>query len=73
MLAKKTSKNQITLPKAIVSRFPGVDYFDVRREGNRIILVPLQPSRADEVRAKLRALGISEGEVEQAVEWARRA
>jgi hypothetical protein len=30
MLAKKTSKNQITLPKAIADRFPGVDYFDVR-------------------------------------------
>ena len=30
MLAKKTSKNQITLPKAVISRFPAVEYFDVR-------------------------------------------
>ncbi|MBP1732475.1 MAG: hypothetical protein H6Q55_2904 [Deltaproteobacteria bacterium] len=26
MLAKKTSKNQLTLPKEIVKEFPGVDY-----------------------------------------------
>jgi hypothetical protein len=29
MLAKKTSKNQITLPKAIVQQIPATDYFDV--------------------------------------------
>jgi bifunctional DNA-binding transcriptional regulator/antitoxin component of YhaV-PrlF toxin-antitoxin module len=72
MLAKRTSKNQITLPKAIVSRFPDVEYFDVREEGGRIILVPLRPSRAEEVRAKLGALGLTENDVEDAVQWARR-
>ncbi len=30
MLAKITSKNQLTLPKAIVKEFPGTDYFDVQ-------------------------------------------
>jgi hypothetical protein len=34
-LAKKTSKNQLTLPKAIVEHFPDVDYFNVREEGGR--------------------------------------
>ena len=29
MLAKKTSKNQITLPKEIALKFQGVDYFDI--------------------------------------------
>jgi len=72
MLAKKTSKNQITLPKAVVSHFPDVDYFDVREEGGRIILVPVQPSRADEARAKLARMGITEGDVAEALEWARR-
>ena len=33
MLAKKTSKNQLTLPKAVVSRFPDVDYFEVSTDG----------------------------------------
>ena len=29
MLAKLTSKNQLTLPKAIMAGFEGVEYFDV--------------------------------------------
>src|SRR5204863_4535971 len=53
MLAKKTIKNQITLPKAVVSRFRGVDYFDVSTDGSSIVLRPLKMSRADEVREKL--------------------
>lgn len=72
MLAKKTSKNQLTLPKAVVAHFPGVDYFDVRAEDGRIVLVPLRPSRADEVRATLEQLGIAEEDVAAAIEWARR-
>jgi len=72
MLAKKTSKNQITLPKAIVSHFPDVDYFDVLEEEGRIVLVPLRESRADEVRQRLHALGITEEDAKDAVQWARR-
>ena len=72
MLAKKTSKNQITLPKAIASRFPGVDYFDVREEDGRIVLVPLRESKADDVRARLQQLGITEDDVADAVRWVRR-
>ena len=33
MLAKVASKYQITLPKAVVSQFPGVEYLEVRAEG----------------------------------------
>jgi len=71
VLAKKTTKNQITLPKAVVTRFSGVEYFDVSTDGECIILRPLQKSRADEVRAKLAELGISEEDVTAAVSWAR--
>jgi hypothetical protein len=46
MLAKKTTKNQITLPKKVVARFTGVEYFDVSTDGACIILRPLQKSRA---------------------------
>ncbi len=70
-MAKKTSKNQITLPKVIASRFPGVDYFAVRDEDGRIVLVPLRESRADEVRARLQKLGIAEDDVADAVRWSR--
>ncbi len=72
MLTKKTSKNQITLPKSVVERFPDATYFDVRAEDDRIILVPVRPGRADEVRAKLEKLGITERDVDDAIEWARR-
>ena len=72
MLAKKTSKNQITLPKAIAARFPGVDYFDVSEVGGRIVLAPVRPNRADEVRDRLERLGITNQDVSDAVAWARR-
>ena len=71
MLAKKTSKNQITLPKAIVSDFPDVDYFEVSSEDGRIVLVPVRPNQADQVRDKLEALGVSEQDVEYAIKSAR--
>jgi hypothetical protein len=73
MLAKKTSKNQITLPKAVISRFGGVEYFDVSTDGASIVLRPLRESRAGEVRARLLHLGIDEGDVAAAVSWAREA
>jgi hypothetical protein len=71
MLAKKTVKNQITLPKAVVTHFNGVEYFDVSSDGECIILRPLQRSRAEEVRARLAQLGIDESDVTAAVSWAR--
>jgi virulence-associated protein VagC len=72
MLAKKTVKNQITLPKAIASRFPGVEYFEVSAQEDAIVLRPLRRSRAGEVRAKLAKLGVREEDVADAVAWARK-
>lgn len=71
VLAKKTSKNQVTLPDDVVKDFPGVDYFAVRTEDGRIILEPVAPSRADLVRQKLADLGIGEKDVQDSVAWAR--
>lgn len=72
MLAKLTSKNQITLPKAAVAGVETADYFDVSVEGGRIILTPIRVQQAGAVREKLAALGITEADVEDAVAWARR-
>jgi len=72
MLAKKTVKNQITLPKAIADRFKEVEHFDVSAEDDAIILRPLRRSRADEVRSKLAVLGVIEADVAEAVAWARK-
>jgi hypothetical protein len=76
MLAKKTSKNQLTLPKEIVKEFPDTDYFDVTVKERKIILMPVKITRADEtlegVREKLKKLGVTESDVDEAVKWARR-
>lgn len=72
MLAKLTSKNQITLPKAIVEQVDQTQYFEVQIENGRIMLTPMRVQPADLVRNKLAAMGISEGDVEDAVAWARR-
>lgn len=75
MLAKKTSKNQITLPKAIANAFSDAQYFDIRIEDNKILLMPVKISPAGSnlasVREKMRRLGITEKGVSEAVRWAR--
>jgi hypothetical protein len=72
MLAKRTVKNQITLPKAVVSQFQGIEYFEVEADEDAIVLRPLRRSRAAEVRTKLARLGVREADVAKAVAWARR-
>lgn len=72
MLAKLTSKNQLTLPKAVLAAHEGTEYFDVTEDHGRIVLTPVRIQRADAVRAKLEALGLGEHDVEAAVRWARR-
>ncbi|HDH04583.1 MAG TPA: AbrB/MazE/SpoVT family DNA-binding domain-containing protein [Nitrospirae bacterium] len=76
MLAKKTSKNQLTLPKEVVKEFPDVDYFDVKVKDNKIFLVPVKitplDSTLERVRAKIGKRGITEKDVDEAIKWARR-
>lgn len=75
MLAKKTSKNQITLPKAIVRQLPEAEYFDVSLRAGEVVLRPVSISAPGErlkaVRDKIRALGLTEKDVEGAIRWAR--
>lgn len=71
MLAKLTSKNQLTLPKAVVEQFPGARYFEVRAEAGRIVLVPAKVTSLEDVWAKIESLGITEKDVEGAARWAR--
>ncbi|MGZ5052536.1 MAG: hypothetical protein ACXWAS_15920 [Methylobacter sp.] len=72
MLAKLTSKNQLTLPKSAVQSVGQAEYFDVTVEAGRIILTPVRIQQADAVRAKLEELGIDEQDVNDAIAWARR-
>ena len=41
MLAKRTSKNQITLPKALLKQLPEAQYFDVTLRKGSLILRPV--------------------------------
>ena len=76
MLAKKTSKNQLTLPKEIAGAFPDTEYFDVSVKDRKIILAPVKITPAgmglDGVRDKMKRLGITESDVREAVNWARK-
>ena len=72
MLAKLTSKNQLTLPKALVAPVDAAEYFVVAVENGRIVLTPVRVQRAQAVRDKLGQLGITEEDVDAAVAWARR-
>ena len=76
MLAKKTSKNQLTLPKEIVKEFPDIDYFDAKVKGRSIVLTPVKITPIDTntemIREKMARLGIAETDVRDAVKWARK-
>lgn len=76
MLAKKTSKNQLTLPKEIVKSFPDTEYFDISVKDRKIILMPVRITPAGvtlkEIRNKIEKLGISENDVRDAVKWVRK-
>ena len=71
MLSKLTSKNQLTLPKSVISDFPGIEYFDVIKEKGRIVLTPVNIAQADTVRTKLAELGVNEADITEAIAWAR--
>jgi hypothetical protein len=76
MLAKKTSKNQLTLPKEIVKAFPNTNYFDISVKDKKIVLIPVRitPVRTslEGIRDKMEKLGITEKDVTDAVKWARK-
>lgn len=55
MLAKRTAKNQVTLPKSIVQAVGDSDYYDVSTENGRIVLTPVRIQQADLVRQTCRA------------------
>ena len=72
MLAKRTRKNQVTLPRAIVQRVGEADYDDVTVRDGRIVLTPVRLQQADAERENLEALGITQDDVEDAIAWARK-
>ena len=75
MLAKLTTKNQITLPRKVVQEFIGIEYFDAAVQDGRIILAPVKMQPVDAtltgIQEKMKKLGITPADVTEAVQWAR--
>jgi hypothetical protein len=71
VIAKLTSKNQLTLPKSVTNEIASTEYFDIKVEHGQIILTPVKIHRADAVRTKLADLNLSEQDITDAVAWSR--
>ena len=73
MLAKLTSKNQITIPKQIIDQIPETRYFDVKLNGETVVMKPLTiyDSDLEQVRSKIKKLGLKPDCVAEAIKWAR--
>jgi bifunctional DNA-binding transcriptional regulator/antitoxin component of YhaV-PrlF toxin-antitoxin module len=73
MLAKLTSKNQITIPKKIIAQLGKIRYFDVALREGVIVLKPLKTydTDLDKIRSKVENLGLTPDSVSEAVKWAR--
>jgi bifunctional DNA-binding transcriptional regulator/antitoxin component of YhaV-PrlF toxin-antitoxin module len=73
MLAKMTSKNQITIPKKIVEQLQDVRYFDVDLKDGIVQLKPLKiyDTNLEKIRSKTKKLGLKENSVSEAIKWAR--
>lgn len=74
MLAKITSKNQITIPKKIMAQLPGTHYFDLKLENGMVMLKPVavDDTHLDVIRQKIRQLGLTPDCVQEAIRWARK-
>ena len=74
MLAKLTSKNQLTVPAELLRQLPKAEYFEATVEGSAIVLRPVRVTRAvdlEQLRDKLAAAGLTEDSVKDAVAWSR--
>ena len=73
MLAKMTSKNQITIPKKIIEQLPDVEYFEVELKDGVVMLKPLKvyDTSLERIRVKVKKLRLHENTVKEAIEWAR--
>jgi bifunctional DNA-binding transcriptional regulator/antitoxin component of YhaV-PrlF toxin-antitoxin module len=73
MLAKITSKNQITIPKKIMDQIPETRYFEVELRDGEVVLRPLRTYSTSlaAIRSKVKNLDLGPDCVREAIEWAR--
>ena len=73
MLAKLTAKNQITIPKQIIDQIPETRYFDVTLNGETVVMKPvtIYDTDLEQIRSKIKKLGLKPDCVAEAIKWAR--
>jgi bifunctional DNA-binding transcriptional regulator/antitoxin component of YhaV-PrlF toxin-antitoxin module len=73
MLAKITSKNQITIPKKIMDQIPDTSYFEVEFIDGAVVLKPLKTysTSLEKIRVKIKTLDLKPDCVREAIKWAR--
>jgi bifunctional DNA-binding transcriptional regulator/antitoxin component of YhaV-PrlF toxin-antitoxin module len=73
MLAKLTSKNQITIPKKIIDQIPEARYFEVELRDGAVVLKPLRTysTSLEAIRSKVKNLDLDPRCVREAIKWAR--
>lgn len=73
MLAKITSKNQVTIPKKIMDQLPGVQYMEMELIDGVIRMKPVKTSEIDleNIRTKMKRLNLNVDSVSEAIKWAR--
>jgi hypothetical protein len=73
MLAKLRGKNQITIPKEVLSKIPDARYFEVHYEEGVVVLRPVKvyDTNLEEIRGKIQKLRLTEDSVRDALRWAR--
>ena len=72
MIAKTTSKNQLTLPKAATAVVGSTENSDVETNSSEMEVTTVQIRRGDVVRAKLADLDLSDKDIADAVTWSRK-
>lgn len=73
MLAKITSRNQVTIPKKIMDQLPNPKYFDVELRDGVVIMKPMvvYDTNLEQIRDKMKNLGLKADSVKEAIRWAR--
>lgn len=76
MLTKRTSKNQVTIPKSVIQHFEDTEYFDAFVKDGAIVLTPVsvvaENKNLENIREKIKELGITDKDIHDAIAWARK-
>jgi bifunctional DNA-binding transcriptional regulator/antitoxin component of YhaV-PrlF toxin-antitoxin module len=72
-VATITSKNQVTIPKALMKRFEGLRYVSIIDTPDGLLFKPMDEAeeRLERLRSKVKALGITQGEISNLVKRVR--